>query len=74
MQKKGLAKGSREETAKLNRFLARFKAKIIDAYQALVLSGSTVEGAVIRGRVMGSAQHEHPYHTDLRQSGRAQVK
>ncbi|HLT87603.1 MAG TPA: Arm DNA-binding domain-containing protein [Sphingobacterium sp.] len=25
--KKGLAKGSREETAELNRFLARFKAK-----------------------------------------------
>lgn len=29
--KKGLAKGSREQTAELNRFLARFKAKIIDA-------------------------------------------
>ncbi|MGJ1194248.1 site-specific integrase [Sphingobacterium siyangense] len=54
--KKGLAKGSREETAELNRFLARFKAKIIDAYQELVLSGSTVDGAVIRERVMGSAQ------------------
>lgn len=54
--KKGLAKGSREETAELNRFLARFKAKIIDAYQELVLSGSTVDGAVIRERVTGSAQ------------------
>ncbi|MGO1671432.1 MAG: phage integrase SAM-like domain-containing protein [Sphingobacterium sp.] len=54
--KKGLAKGSREDTAELNRFLARFKAKIIDAYQELVLSGSTVDGAVIRERVTGSAQ------------------
>lgn len=39
--KKGLAKGSRKETAELNRFLARFKAKIIDAYQELVLSRNT---------------------------------
>ena len=54
--KKGLAKGSREETAVLNRFLARFKAKIIDAYQELVLSGSTVDGAVIREWVTGAAQ------------------
>lgn len=56
--KKGLAKGSREETAKLNRFLARFKAKIIDAYQEMVLSGSTVDGAIIRDKITGSAQSE----------------
>jgi len=54
--KKGLARGSREETAELNRFLARFKAKIIDTYQETVLSGSIVDGAVIRERVTGSAQ------------------
>src|SRR5690606_41693400 len=54
--KKGLAKGSREETVELNRFLARFKAKIIDAYQETVLSGSIVDGAVIRERVTASAQ------------------
>ncbi len=54
--KKGLAKGSREETAELNRFLTRFKAKIIDAYQELVLSGNTVDGTVIRERVTGAAQ------------------
>ncbi len=54
--KKGLAKGSREETAELNRFLTRFKAKIIDAYQKLVLSGNTVDEAIIRERVTGSAQ------------------
>src|SRR5690606_30415957 len=54
--KKDLAKGSREETTDLNRFLTRFKAKIIDAYQELVLSGSTVDGTVIRERVTGAAQ------------------
>ncbi|MCT1531979.1 site-specific integrase [Sphingobacterium daejeonense] len=54
--KKSLAKGSRQETAELNRFLDRFKAKIIDAYQELVLSGNTVDGAVIRERVTGAAQ------------------
>ena len=54
--KKGLAKGSREETAELNRFLSRFKAKILDAYQEMVLSGTMVDGAVIRERVTGSAQ------------------
>lgn len=56
--KKGLAKGSREQTAELNRFLARFKAKIIDAYQEMVLSGSTVDGAIIRDKITGSAQSE----------------
>ncbi|WP_313367621.1 site-specific integrase [Sphingobacterium mizutaii] len=54
--KKCLAKGSRQETAELNRFLDRFKAKIIDAYQELVLSGNTVDGAVIRERVTGASQ------------------
>ncbi|MGX9249184.1 hypothetical protein [Sphingobacterium multivorum] len=56
--KKGLAKRSRQETAELNRFLDRFKAKIIDAYQELVLSGSTVDGAVIRERVTGASKSE----------------
>ncbi len=54
--KKGLAKGSRQETAELNRFLDRFKAKIIDAYQETVLSGGTVDGAVIREQVTGKVQ------------------
>lgn len=54
--KKGLARGSREETAELNRFLDRFKAKIINVYQELVLSGSTVDETVIRERVTGTAQ------------------
>ena len=54
--KKGLAKGSRQETAELNRFLDRFKAKIIDAYQETVLSGGTVDGAVIREQVTRKVQ------------------
>ena len=54
--KKGLARERREETAELNRFLSRFKAKIIDAYQEIVLSGGTVDGAIIRERVTGSGQ------------------
>ncbi len=40
----------------LTDFLPVFKAKIIDAYQELVLSGNTVDGVVIRERVTGSAQ------------------
>ncbi|MFC3196266.1 site-specific integrase [Parapedobacter deserti] len=54
--KKGMAKGSRQEIAELNRFLDRFKTKIIDTYQQMVLSGCTIDGPAIRDRVMGSAQ------------------
>ncbi|WDF69590.1 site-specific integrase [Sphingobacterium oryzagri] len=53
--KKGLGKGSREEIAALNRFLARFKAKIIDAYQEMVLAGKVVDGSLIRARVTMTA-------------------
>src|SRR5690606_21524239 len=54
--KKGMARGSRQEVAELNRFLDLFKAKVIDTYQQMVLSGCTIDGPAIRDRVMGSAQ------------------
>ncbi|GEM_PF-4481256 len=54
--KKVLAKASREQIAELNRFLASFKVKIFDAYREIILSGSTVDGAIIRDRITGSAQ------------------
>jgi predicted nucleic acid-binding protein len=34
---KGMAKGSREEIIKLNKYLDQFKAVIIDSYQQLLL-------------------------------------
>ncbi len=57
--KKGMARGSRQEVAELNRYLDRFKAKIIDTYQQMVLSGCTIDGPAIRDQVMG-AGHSGP--------------
>lgn len=54
--KKSAARGSRQEVTELNRFLDRFKAKIIDTYQQMVLANDTIDGPAIRDRVMGTAQ------------------
>ena len=49
-ERKGMAKGSRKEIAELNMFLNQFKAKIINAYQQMLLNddAETALQSVIR--------------------------
>lgn len=53
-ERKGMAKGSRKETIELNMFLNQFKAKIINAYQHMVLNDVVIDGPAIRDRVLGT--------------------
>lgn len=55
--RKGIAKGSRKETIELNMFLNQFKAKIINAYQQMVLTDAIIDGPAIRDKVLGKSQH-----------------
>ncbi|WP_199117766.1 site-specific integrase [Pedobacter sp. ASV28] len=54
--KKGLAKGSRKEVVEFNMFLDQFKAKIINTYQQMLVTGADIHGEAIRDKVLGKAQ------------------
>ncbi|AWG26926.1 site-specific integrase [Flavobacterium kingsejongi] len=53
-ERKGMTKGNRKETAELNMFINQFKAKIINAYQQMVLTDAAIDGPAIRDRVLGT--------------------
>ena len=55
---KGMAKGSREETVKLNKYLDQFKAGIIDSYQQLLLQKKFITAELLKEKVTGSDQSE----------------
>jgi integrase len=55
---KGMAKGSREETVKLNKYLDQFKAGIIDSYQQLSLQKKFITAELLKEKVTGGDQAE----------------
>jgi integrase len=55
---KGMAKGSREETVKLNKYLDQFKAGIIDSYQQLLLQKKFITAELLKQKVTGGDQAE----------------
>jgi integrase len=55
---KGMAKGSREETVKLNKYLDQFKAGIIDSYQQLLLQKKFITTELLKEKVTGGDQAE----------------
>ncbi|TFF29756.1 site-specific integrase [Mucilaginibacter psychrotolerans] len=55
---KGMAKGSREETVKLNKYLDQFKAGIIDSYQQLLLQKKFITVELLKEKVTGGDQAE----------------
>ncbi|RYF11909.1 MAG: site-specific integrase [Flavobacteriales bacterium] len=55
---KGMAKGSREETVKLNKYLDQFKAGNIDSYQQLLLQKKFITAELLKEKVTGGDQAE----------------
>lgn len=55
---KGIAKGSREEIIKLNKYLDQFKAGIIDSYQQLLLQKKFITAELLKEKVTGADQSE----------------
>jgi len=55
---KGMAKGSREEITKLNKYLDQFKASIIDSYQQLLLQKKFITAELLKEKVTGADQAE----------------
>ena len=55
---KGMAKGSREETTKLNKYLDQFKAGIVDGYQQLLLQKKFITAELLKEKVTGAEQSE----------------
>jgi len=53
---KGMAKGSREEIIKLNKYLDQFKAGIIDSYQQLSLQKKFITAELLKEKVTGRDQ------------------
>ncbi|RKR82873.1 site-specific recombinase XerD [Mucilaginibacter gracilis] len=55
---KGMAKGSREEIIKMNKYLDQFKAGIIDSYQQLLLQKKFITAELLKEKVTGGDQAE----------------
>lgn len=53
---KGMAKGSREEITKLNKYLDQFKAGIIDSYQQLAFQKKLITAELLKEKVTGADQ------------------
>ena len=71
---KGMAKGSREEIIKLNKYLDQFKAGIIDSYQQLLLQKKFITAELLKEKVTGGDQADftlcklmHYHNTDQAQ-------
>jgi integrase len=71
---KGMAKGSREEIIKLNKYLDQFKAGIIDSYQQLLLQKKFITAELLKEKVTGGDQADfticklmHYHNTDQTQ-------
>ncbi len=55
---KGMAKGSREEIIKLNKYLDQFKAGIVESYQQLSLQKKFITAELLKEKVTGADQYE----------------
>lgn len=55
---KGMAKGSREEITKLNKYLDQFKAGIVEGYQQLLLQKKFITAELLKEKVTGADQAE----------------
>jgi len=55
---KGMAKGSREEITKLNKYLDQFKASIVEGYQQLLLQKKFITAEFLKEKVTGADQAE----------------
>lgn len=55
---KGMAKGSREEISKLNKYLDQFKAGIVESYQQLLMQKKFITAELLKEKVTGADQVE----------------
>ncbi len=55
---KGMAKGSREEITKLNKYLDQFKAGIVEGYQQLLMQKKFITAELLKEKVTGADQSE----------------
>ncbi|MDT3403598.1 site-specific integrase [Mucilaginibacter terrae] len=55
---KGMAKGSREEISKLNKYLEEYRAGIVDAYQELQLKKKLITAELVKDKFSGEDQSE----------------
>lgn len=55
---KGMARGSRDEMVKLNKYLDQFKAGIVDTYQELALQRKLITPELLKGKVTGADHAE----------------
>lgn len=55
---KGMARGSRDEMVKLNKYLDQFKAGIVESYQELALQKKLITPELLKGKVTGADQAE----------------
>lgn len=55
---KGLAKGSKGEIQALNQYLEKVRAKIVNLYQELTLSGKVITAVAIKNKFLGIDQQE----------------
>jgi len=56
---KGMAKGSREEITKLNKYLDQFKSGIVEGYQQLLLQKKFITAELLKEKVTGADQSEY---------------
>lgn len=56
---RGMAKGTREETRKLNKFLEQFRAGIVECYQEMLLSRKLITAEMLKARVTGAENSEY---------------
>ncbi|MDZ7607271.1 MAG: hypothetical protein U5K79_17195 [Cyclobacteriaceae bacterium] len=55
---KGLAKGSKGEIPSLNQYLEKVRAKIVNLYQELTLSGKVITALAIKNKFLRMDQQE----------------
>lgn len=55
---KGMAKGSREEIAKLNQHLDKFKAGIVESYQQLAVQKKLITAELLKNTFLGKDQQD----------------
>src|SRR5690606_37770861 len=55
---RGMAKGTREEIVRLNKFLERFRAGIVECYQVLLLERKFITAEMLKDRVTGADTSE----------------
>lgn len=57
--KKGLAKGTREEVKSLNHYLEEVKAKLMNCYQEMQIHKQLITAAAIKNKFLGADEKDH---------------